>query len=258
MAFIIPTAEPFLFPGEDYHKPGLLLVHGFTGTPKEMRWMGEYLNQRGYAVLGIRLPGHATRPPDMVRTRYQDWLAAVEDGYHLLRGLSREVVVIGLSMGGALALTFAAEFPLLGVVSMAAPYALPPDPRIRSIRWRSLWQPFIPKEGDPGAGWFDDEAWKDHISYPYNPTRSILELRYLLDKMHQALPQITIPALLMHSRNDDYVPPSNLEHIAAAMTRAPKTIHWLENSGHVITRDAARLEAFEKTAAFIRQLEQNA
>ncbi len=257
MPYLIPTTEPFLFAGDGKKTHGCLLIHGFTGTPKEMRWLGEYLNRRGYPVLGVRLAGHATRPPDMVRTRYQDWLASVEDGYHMLRGLAREVVVIGLSMGGALALTFAADFPVRGVVSMAAPYALPPDPRIRSIRWRSLWQPFIPKEDEPGAGWFDPTAWQDHISYPYHPTRSILELDYLLQKMHTVLPRLSLPILLMHSRDDDFVPPEHLEKIAAQLQQAHPEIHWLQGSGHVITRDAARLTAFEHTLNFINRLEQD-
>ncbi|MCE7861299.1 MAG: carboxylesterase, partial [Chloroflexi bacterium CFX2] len=60
---IIETAEPFLLPG---NRTGILLIHGFTGTPKEMRWMGDYLNEFGYSCLGIRLAGHATTPEDMI------------------------------------------------------------------------------------------------------------------------------------------------------------------------------------------------
>ncbi len=69
MQQIIPTAEPFFFPG---NRTGVLLVHGFTGAPKEMRWMGEYLHGRGYTTLGVRLSGHATRPADMQRACWQD------------------------------------------------------------------------------------------------------------------------------------------------------------------------------------------
>src|SRR3972149_1718691 len=103
MSQIIPTAEPFFFPG-DPSKPACLLIHGFTGAPKEMRWMGEYLNQQGYTCLGVRLAGHATNPEDMIRSRYTDWIDSVEDGYHLLRGLRDNIFLIGLSMGGDLAL----------------------------------------------------------------------------------------------------------------------------------------------------------
>ena len=74
---IIPTTEPFFFPGG---ATGCLMVHGFTGTPKEMRWLGEYLAGKGHSVLGVRLAAHATRPNDMIRARWHDWLASVEDG----------------------------------------------------------------------------------------------------------------------------------------------------------------------------------
>lgn len=253
MAYIIPTTEPFFFPGEK--ETGVLLIHGFTGTPKEMRWMGEYLNRRGYPALGVRLAGHATRPPDMVRTRYRDWLASVEDGYHLLRGVSRQVVVMGLSMGGVLALTFGADFPVAGIVSMSAPYALPPDPRLKRLRLRSLWYPLWPKEGQPGEGWFDPDAWRDHISYPYNPTRSIVELNLLLQKMNQSLPKIDKPVLLMHSRDDDYVDPASMPAIYEHLGTENKRMLWLEKSGHVVTRDAARLQVFEAALTFVREIE---
>ena len=109
---IIPTAEPFFFPGNQI---GCLLVHGFTGSPKEMRWMGEYLGNLGYTVLGVRLAGHATRPEDMMRMQWQDWLASVEDGYFLLKNCVDQVFIIGLSMGGILSLTFSSQHPFLAL-----------------------------------------------------------------------------------------------------------------------------------------------
>ncbi len=256
MAYIIPSAEPFLFPGTQ--KTGCLLVHGFTGTPKEMRWLGEYLNKRGYPVLGVRLTGHATRVTDMVRSRYQDWQASVEDGYHLLRGLSDQVVVIGLSMGGLLALLFGAEFPVAGIVAMSTPAYLPPDPRLNRLNWRSLFTPLIPKEEPNGEDWFDDEAWRDHISYRYNPTRSILELERLLEKLPGALAQIDKPVLLIHSKNDHYVPHDSMPRIFDALTTPQKRMVWVEKSGHVITRDADRLKVFEAVAEFVRERDKTA
>src|SRR5512138_404096 len=99
MSQLIPTAEPFLLLGEA-PKPACLLIHGFTGTPKEMRWLGEFLNSHGYTCLGIRLTGHATDPQDMIRSNWTDWTACVEDGYQLLRCLSERIILVGLSMGG--------------------------------------------------------------------------------------------------------------------------------------------------------------
>ena len=76
------TAEPFFISGG---KTGCLLIHGFTGTPKEMRMLGDFLAAEGYTVLAPRLFGHATAPADMARARWADWVASVEDGMNLLK-----------------------------------------------------------------------------------------------------------------------------------------------------------------------------
>ena len=139
---IIPSAEPFFFPGG---QTGCLLIHGFTGTPKEMWKMGQYLNQQGYSVLGVRLAGHASQPGDLRRVQWQDWLLSVEDGWYILRGIADQIFVCGLSMGGILSLVFASRFPVAGVVAMSTPYELPPDPRLRFIRYLHYLQPKVSK-----------------------------------------------------------------------------------------------------------------
>ena len=101
----LPNAEPFFYPGG---QTGCLLVHGFTGAPHEMHGLGKHLSGAGYSVLGVRLSGHGTDPKDMIRSRWRDWLASVEDGWNLLSGCTERIVVIGLSMGGVLSLTFSA------------------------------------------------------------------------------------------------------------------------------------------------------
>src|SRR3990172_5600646 len=141
---MIPTSEPFLLPGQP-NQPAILLSHGFTGAPKEMRWMGEYLNKQGFTCLGIRLAGHATRPEDMIRARYTDWMTSIEDGYHLLRGLSEDIFLVGLSMGGALSLLMSTRLDVKGVIAMSTPTRLPRDHSIVAMKLLSLVVPFQPK-----------------------------------------------------------------------------------------------------------------
>ena len=126
MSHIIPTAEPFFFLG-DPSKPACLLIHGFTGAPKEMRLMGEYLHQQGFTCLGVRLAGHATHPEDMIRSHYTDWMTSVEDGYHLLRGFADNIFLAGLSMGGILSLLMSTRLDIRGVIAMSTPQRLPSD-----------------------------------------------------------------------------------------------------------------------------------
>jgi carboxylesterase len=245
---IIPTAEPFLFPGDDI---GCLLIHGFTGTPKEMRWMGEYLSTQGHTVLGMRLAGHATSPEDILRTRWKDWVASVEDGYHLLATSTKHIFAIGLSMGGVLALLAGANLPLTGVVAMSTPYSLGKDPRLAHLRWLSILQPAVSK-GAPD--WRNPEAGKDHIDYPYYPTRTLAELCDLLAELRPKLPQVHIPVMLFHSKLDAGVLPLNAEQIFNHLGTQDKTLHWVENSGHVITREPDRQQVFEMTEAFIQRV----
>ncbi len=254
---ILPTAEPFFFPG--YQETGVLLTHGFTGSPKEMRWMGEYLNGLGYPCLGVRLTGHATRPEDMIRSHYEDWLTSLEDGYHLLRGAARRIVLVGLSMGGALSLVSAARLPVQGVIVMATPYNLPSDWRLEHTELLSRFMPYLPKSKEPpGTGWFDKDAWREQVSYPQNPLRSIGQLKQLLALLRQTLPQVTVPSLLIYSQDDIYLPMGSLpsmEYIYAHLGAARKETLVLTGSGHVIPRDAQRQTAFQAAAAFLQSLE---
>ena len=248
---IIPTTEPFLFPG---NRIGCLLTHGFTGGPKEMRWMGEYLAEQGFSVLGVRLAGHATNPEEMIRTRYIDWIHSVEDGYHLLKGIADQVVLVGLSMGGALSLLMASKLDVAGVFAMSTPYVLT-DPRVKFAKIFSPFIKYMSKSGDePGSGWLDKESWKDHISYPQNPVRSAVEIDLFLEEMRAALPKVKVPSLLVHSRNDNYVPPTSMENIYNALGTSDKEMLWVTESGHVIPREPAKAEVFPKAAEFVRRV----
>jgi carboxylesterase len=254
---IIETAEPFLLPGS---RTGILLIHGFTGTPKEMRWMGDYLNGLGYSCLGIRLAGHATKPEDMIRSRWTDWTASVEDGFHLLSDMTDRIFFAGLSMGGVLSLLISTTLDVAGVIAMSTPYSLPNDKRNYSpefIKFYSRFVPYMSKSNEvPGSSWFDKEAYKEHVSYPQNPIRSIAELKLLIRAMQAALPLVKKPVLLIHSKDDRYVPPENMERLYDALVNAPtKEKVYITGSGHVVTRDAARRQVFELAREFIQHHE---
>jgi carboxylesterase len=258
MTQIIPTAEPFLLVG-DSSKPACLLIHGFTGAPKEMRWMGEYLHQRGYTCLGVRLAGHATRIEDMVRSRWTDWTASVEDGYQLLRGLSADIILAGLSMGGVLSLLMSTRLEVQGVIAMSTPARLPNDYPVWLLEGMSRFTKYQPKRSEePGSGWFDPIAWQDHVSYAQNPVRSAAELKKLILAMRAALPKVNVPVLLMHSKDETYVLPDNMEMIYDGLVNAPdRTKLAITGSGHVLTRDASREQVFQAATEFIQRITNN-
>jgi carboxylesterase len=193
----------------------------------------------------------------MIRSRSVDWIASVEDGYQLLRGLADHIYLIGLSMGGVLSLLMSTQLDVMGVVAISTPYRLLPDWRLNFIEFLSLFQPFMPKvKSPPGSGWFDQEAFREHVSYPQNPVRSIAELNKLTAQMRAVLPRVQVPVLLIHSKQDKYVLPENMELIYRELVNArDRTKFYVSNSGHVITRDAARDQVFNEVAEFIGRVE---
>ncbi|WP_299024354.1 alpha/beta fold hydrolase [uncultured Thermanaerothrix sp.] len=247
---VMPDAQPFFFPRG---RTACLLIHGFTGTPKEMRGLGEFLANLDYTVLGIRLAGHATRVEDLMRCHWEDWLASVEDGLALLHSTYEQVFVIGLSMGGILALLAAANYPVNGAVALSTPYALPADWRLNFIRWFKYLQPFVPK-GNPD--WHNPALAKEHREYPAYPTAGIEQLRTLLAKMRQELPLIHVPVLLIHSRQDRAVSPENAIRIFETLETPEKKLIWVENSGHVLTCDTDHPIVFHEIATFLKSFSQ--
>jgi carboxylesterase len=247
-SFIMPTAEPFFIPGG---KTGCLLLHGFTGTPKEMRMLGDALAKDGYTVLAPRLFGHATDPEDMRRARWQDWVACVEDGYHILKGCTERQVVMGLSMGGVLTLIAASRLPFVGAVTFSALSSLPKDPRRALL---PLLGPLNLHVSKGKSDWHNADAAKDHVDYPYYPTRPVLELEKLIDQMHVALPQISCPVLLVQSHQDTTIPPTSMDDLYQQIGSAHKNRFWVENSGHVIIREPDREAIFAEVSRFMQQV----
>lgn len=130
---IMPGAEPYFF---SRGPQACLIVHGFNSSTRENREMGQWLADQGFTVLGIRLPGHATTPADMRRVRWTDWLAAVEDGYSILKDSADTVFIMGQSLGGVLTMTAASTLPFDGVIGISTPFGLVKG-----------WQSFLARPG---------------------------------------------------------------------------------------------------------------
>jgi len=248
---IIKTAEPFYFPG---NSTGCLLIHGFTGTPKEMRPLGDFLVEKGYSVLGIRLSGHGTKMADIQRSHWQDWSGSVLDGWHLLQSSTDKVILMGLSMGGILGLYHASFLPVQGIVCMSTPYQLGSALELALLPFLTGIYPFK-KKGE--SDWHDPNAAKDHIAYEKFPTRAIVQLTHLIQAMRDSLPKVTAPALLMHAKGDLVVAPENMRRIYQELGTAEenKEMVLLENSGHVVTRDSDKMTLFNNILSFVHRVQ---
>jgi carboxylesterase len=241
----IPSAEPFFFPGG---KTGVILIHGFTGAPKEMRLLGQSLHRHGLSVLGVRLAGHATQPEDMRRTRWWDWLASVEDGINFLSSSCDRIFYAGLSLGGDLALIAAARIPPAGVIAMSAPYTV--DRRARYLKLVSWLVPWYKKNGKPEE---DEDTPHRHVEYPAYPTRSLSELYAATQAMHQSLARISSPVLLINSKSDPTVPFEHAAKIINLLNTPEVDQVVLQTSGHVVTEDAEKEVVFDAAYQFIRK-----
>jgi carboxylesterase len=248
MSTLMPGAEPFFFRGGPI---GALLIHGFTGTPKEMRPLGDALAAEGYTVLGVRLPQHGTTPLDMFHAHWRDWFTAALDGYHLLRAQCDSIFVMGLSMGGAIALKLGADYPAAGVVAMSVPSM----PFHHNMDWRasfagllSYLRPYVGKRRSLP----NPHRPHDRVAYPVYPTRAVPQFRALLREADAAFPHVKIPALLIHSYGDRLVRPENMPYIFNRLGAADKEMVWLQTSDHVITEDAEREALFARILAFVR------
>jgi len=252
MRQILKGGEPFFFPGDEV---GCLLAHGFTATPQEVRELGERLAKDGRTVLGIRLFGHGTDVRDMPRARWQDWIASVEDGYHLLKDTCTKIFLLGFSTGGAVCFCLAEHLPVLGAVIMSTPHELPSDPRIQLlrpvIRPLSILYPFNPK-GPPD--FYDPGAREARVQYNHYPLRSVPELDALFSKMRKILPQLRLPVLFMHSKDDKFVPLDHMDANFDLLGSEDKSKLLVEGSNHVITCDAAREQVFSAACDFVNRI----
>jgi carboxylesterase len=216
-----------------------------------VRELGRRLASHGYTALGPRLFGHATEPRDLLRVRWRDWLASAEDGYHLLRGGCDRVIVLGVSLGGVLAFHLAAKLEVAGVVGMATPYAPPGDPRLLLLRLVAPAVRFVPK-GPPD--WRDPAAAQTRVAYGVYPVPALAEVEKAILAMQKRLGQVSCPVLLMHSEEDVFVPPVNMQAIHDALPAGDKEMLAIRHSNHVLPLDAAREQVFTAAADFVARV----
>jgi carboxylesterase len=112
----------------------------------------------------------------------------------------------------------------------------------------------IPKLKKGGGGWFVPEREKEYLAYKYNPVSPVWELSLLLKQLREALPDTHTPALIIHSKDDDYVPPIQAERLYEHLGSQDKTLLWVEGSGHIITRDGNPTQVFQPIADFVARL----
>jgi len=239
---VINGAETFLYKGNDV---GILLSHGFVGTPQSVQFIGERLAENGYTVLAPRLPGHGTHYHDLESCTYDDWFAALESGYHYLAQECSTVFVLGQSMGGTLTLNLAHKYPeIRGIVTVNVALTLPAFEYLKD----SQGPQYLP-EGEPdikAKGVYE-------ITYDQTPLKAIHQLQALMASTPRLLPDITTPILCVKSSVDHVVPPENTAFIYKKVSSKVKDLITLENSYHVASMDNDKELIVEKVVNFVQQ-----
>lgn len=244
---ILPGAEPMRRDGGD---TGVLMCHGFTGSPQSLRPWAEHLAAQGLTVSLPLLPGHGTRWEDLAVTGWQDWYATVDRELRVLTERCERVFVCGLSMGGALTLRLAARHgpAVSGAVVVNPSVTLP---RLES--WTLPAGRFLKRSV---RGIISDIAREGttELGYERIPTSAAYSLRNFYRVVRGELPQVTQPLLVLHSRTDHVVPPSDSALVLGSVSSPDVTETVLENSYHVATLDHDAERVFADSYEFITRL----
>ncbi|WP_320198598.1 alpha/beta hydrolase [Agrobacterium sp. rho-13.3] len=259
------TEIPTLFE-EGTNGRGVLLIHGLTGAPAEMRLVARHLNRRGYSVFAPLLAGHGMDAAALRRSRWEDWLESVHEAR---AGFSKRVDTVyaaGICVGGKLAMMAAADSP--GKIEATAIYSpcfhydgweVPHRYSLLSPHLR--WISHLPLLGrmnfrENASLGIKDERMRRLIAGMGNdgmlesfPGKALFEMHELGRTLKSRLPSMKTPTLIIHSREDDLSGPSHATYIADHIGGRNR-LHWLDDSYHMIHVDRQRRVVADLTADF--------
>jgi carboxylesterase len=244
---MIARAQPWSSEGGD---AGVLLLHGFTGSPVSMRPLAEALAQAGFTVELPLLPGHGTHWRDLARTTWHDWVQEATQALEHLRARTHAQVVVGLSMGGTLTLYLAATRgeDLSGIV-VINPLLFSSNPKLRLLPVLRYVVPSFPGIGNdiakPGA---------DERAYTRMPLQALHSLTQLWRQVSGSLAEIKTPVLVFTSRQDHAVEPENSAMVLSGVSSTDVAQVWLERSYHVATLDYDADLLADHTIAFVTRV----
>lgn len=245
---IRPGAHAWSFDGDG--PIGVLLLHGFTGSPASMRPWGEALSAQGWTIRVPRLPGHGTRWQDMNITTWEDWYSEAERNLRDLLTRCSRVFVCGLSMGGALTLRLAERHgdAIAGIVLV--------NPAVHSERKDRHLLPVVKHLVGSFPGISNDikKPGMDEIAYDRTPLKAAHSMMTMWSRVRDDIALVRQPLLLFRSAQDNVVEASNAEWILTHVASIDTQEVVLPNSYHVATLDNDAQTIVDQSTAFIRRL----
>jgi len=253
---------------------GVLLIHGITGSPSEMKPLARMLISAGYTVASPQLAGHCSSLKELKKVSWNDWYLSVVAGFRYLKTHCDVVMVSGLSMGALLALKLAADFPndVAGVATMSATFFYDGwnvSPwKQRFLLPLVVYSPlryFLSYKEPPPYG-IKDERTRRLIAMVYNnnsgrmpekygysefPAVTIRETVELIKAAKKSLPKVTAPLLILHAAEDDMASVKNAEYLAENVGSRWIERYYLEDTYHVLTLDRRKEDVGRLVEKFI-------
>ncbi|CEN25371.1 alpha/beta hydrolase [Paraclostridium sordellii] len=233
---------------------GCLLIHGFTSTPAEMYPLAKFLNNNGYTVYSILLSGHGTNHDELLKVSYIDWYNDVEKAYEELLFECEEVVVIGHSMGGLLALMLASNYHVDKLICLAC--ALKPNNRW--VKYTGILKYFKKyTEWKNTNNYIDDDYRKYKLNYNVFPIHSVYQLYLASRAASSCLKGINSDTLIIQDKNDSQVKKESAYALYNGIASKNKELVWIEKGTHSLTLGPKHEEVFEQILEFIKSNYQN-
>jgi carboxylesterase len=250
-AAIIKGAETIDLQEEGSH--GVLLLHGFGDTPQTLSLLARRLAKNGYGVFAPLLPGHGRDMAAFRRARAEDWIETAR--HSLTRMCERYAVVsvVGLSMGGALAVLATAEVKTVASLVLIAPYlGMPMQIRLAAaVHW--LWGPIAGEINARNPRSVRDPIEREkNLAYGLVTGRTLHELAKVVRRSRKVLPEVTVPTLIILSKEDPRVPPAVGEFALRMLGARDKKLVWTEGAGHIITVDYGRERVFGEVQKWLQ------
>jgi carboxylesterase len=241
-----PGAEAFSL-GEG--PVGVLMVHGFTGSPASMRPVGAWLATQGMAVEGVRLPGHGTSIDDLRSRRWTEWVNEAGRGLDSLRARCRTIVAFGQSMGGAVVMRLVASRPGdVEGIGLANPYVF--DVRHLVIPIGRLFLREVGGVANDIAKPGEDENADERMPVP-----AVAEMAAMLRRVRRDLPSIRVPVLVFVSGEDHVIPKASARRVFERIGSDRKELVPCPRSYHVVTLDHDAPLVCERVLGFARELD---
>ena len=241
------TQEIYLEKGGD----AVLLLHGLTANPYSMKEMADFFSEKGYTVYAPVIKGHGTSVFDLEKTNYLDWRKSAEDAYYKLAKNHKKIYIVGISLGGLLALDIAANHKVEAVIPINAPIELQSSSLLQIIPLVYLVSPYSIR------GLFAMEELPIAVDlklYDTLPLKSIAQIKSYIEFMKPQLKNINSPILLVQGAKDDTVKPESAFYISDNVNSTNKNLLLLKDSTHINIVKEDRELLKERGYEFIKEI----